>query len=117
MVDDEEKIRALYRRLLHDEGYVVMTAGSGEDAVSLLEREKVDLVLLDIRMPGIGGTGFYESIRENDSRPKVIVTSVNRIEEQRKAVAGACDYHEKAEGTEPLLAKVKHALGEREGVD
>ena len=64
VVDDEASIRALTREILNASGYDTMTAGSGEEALRLLERQPLDLIVADVRMPGMDGVELYARIGE-----------------------------------------------------
>ena len=55
IIDDEKNIRLTLRDILEDEGHHVLEAGTGEDGLALLKDESVDLVLLDVRLPGMDG--------------------------------------------------------------
>jgi len=61
-VDDEQNILSALRRLFRQDGYRILTAGSGEEGLSLLEREPVDLVISDMRMPEMDGARFLERV-------------------------------------------------------
>ncbi len=56
VVDDEEGVRESLARALEDEGYEVLTSNSGEDAIKVVRDQNLDLILLDILLPGIDGT-------------------------------------------------------------
>ena len=64
VVDDEASIRALTREILNASGYETMTAGSGEEALRLLERQPLDLIVADVRMPGMDGVELYKRVGE-----------------------------------------------------
>lgn len=110
IVDDEEKIRKIYRDLLIDEGYYVIEASNANIANETLLREDIDLILLDIKMPKIDGGIMYDVIRMFHRKCKVIVTSVYPLDEQRRAIPEAESYHDKSQGSEALLAKVRSLL-------
>ncbi|MDA8431644.1 MAG: response regulator, partial [Nitrospiraceae bacterium] len=65
IIDDEEIIRDSCRRVLEPEGYAVRTAGSGGEGLAVLAGVSVDLVLTDLKMPGMSGIEVLVSIREN----------------------------------------------------
>jgi len=73
VVDDEENIRFLYQEELRDDGYEVVTAGSGEKALELLPMERPDLITLDIKMPGMDGMETLRKIKEIDKDIPVIL--------------------------------------------
>ena len=64
VVDDEHLIRWSLEQNLKKQGYEIVTAGSGEDALRLFREEQPDLVLLDIQLPGISGLEVLEKIKE-----------------------------------------------------
>lgn len=76
VIDDEENIRLLYQEELADEGYEVTVAESAEEAMSMIEAQRPDLITLDIRMPGVDGIEFLRMLREKHrDLPVVIVTA------------------------------------------
>ena len=111
VMDDEDRIRNIYVRLLTLEGYKVTGAQTALDAHDILKRESMDLILLDIKMPKVSGSVVYDVIEQFHRNLKVIVASVYPLEIQKRAVPGAWDYYDKSEGIEILLNKVKMALG------
>lgn len=113
IIDDEVRVRQMYAMLLKEEGFDVRKASDVPKATELLLRENFDLVLLDIRMPGDGGKKMYEVIREYDPNLKVIVSSVYPVEEQIQSILGASAYHDKAQGIDDLMVKVKEVLEDK----
>jgi DNA-binding response OmpR family regulator len=73
VVDDEEGIRQLYQEELEEEGYAVELAEKGEEALEKISRTKPDAVILDLKMPGMGGLEVLERIREQDKDLPVII--------------------------------------------
>lgn len=109
IVDDEKSIRDIYRKTLMASCrslFNVLEAGNAWDAAQLLITEKIDLVLLDIRMQGRGGEKLYEVIRKYDMNIKIIVISVYPVSQQKKTMPDAYDYHDKSEGFLNLLEKI-----------
>lgn len=113
-VDDEEHILELIEYNLMKNGFGVITAPSGEDALKLLETEKVDLVLLDIMMDGIDGIEVLKRIRnqkELEDLPVILLTA--KGEEIDKVIGlelGADDYIAKPFGVHELPARIKAVL-------
>jgi len=89
LVDDEEAVRGLARRVLERGGYQVLEAESGEDALSALadHRDSVRAVVLDLTMPGLGGEATLQKIREENPGLPVIVSS-GYVPEEEGALAG-----------------------------
>jgi DNA-binding response OmpR family regulator len=75
VVDDDESIRFLYREELEEEGYRLITAADGEEALRKVRRDKPDLITLDIRMPGMDGIEVLHRIREMDKEIPVIMST------------------------------------------
>jgi CheY-like chemotaxis protein len=73
VVDDEENLLILIRNLLDSKGFDIVTAGSGREALDMLEKERPDLLVLDIMMPGMKGTDVAKMVREN---PKTMKTKI-----------------------------------------
>lgn len=119
-VDDEEHILELIGYNLEQEGYHVVKAGSGEDALRLLETERIDLVLLDWMLPGINGIEVLRRIRAHKilyRLPVILLTA--KGDEISKVVGlevGSDDYLVKPFGIHELLARIKAVLRRSEGV-
>jgi two-component system, OmpR family, KDP operon response regulator KdpE len=111
VVDDEPQIRRVLRTTLTAKGYEVSAARSGEDALESLRENRVDLVLLDMNMPGIRGLETCREIRAN-SDVAIIMLTVRDSERDKVAAldAGADDYIMKPFGTPELLARIRAAL-------
>ncbi|MCD6430785.1 MAG: response regulator [Deltaproteobacteria bacterium] len=75
IVDDEENIRWLYKEELEEEGYGIAAAASGEEALQMVPEIKPDLVVMDIKMPGISGVDALIKIKEIDKNIPVILCS------------------------------------------
>ena len=82
VVDDEADVCDFVKSFFEDRGYRVLTALNGTEAVSLVERERPELTLLDIKMKGIDGLATLRQIREIDPDAKVIM--VTALDEQEK---------------------------------
>ncbi len=117
VVDNEPDIVDLTRTVLELGGYQVVTAYSGEECIRLLEKEKVDLVLLDIMMPGMSGWDVFNRINKKSTQIKVAFMSVLEISDKRKQVLldeGLADYIMKPFDKETLLNRVDKILTEKE---
>ncbi len=73
-VDDEDAIRELLYKILSMEGYRCSTAESAEAALKILETEPVDVVITDLRMPGLGGMNLLEIVKEKYDSDVIVVT-------------------------------------------
>jgi DNA-binding NtrC family response regulator len=116
VVDDEQLIRWSLEQSLQKQGYDVVTAGSGEDALRLAREEAPDLMLLDIQLPGMNGINVLEKIKEfEDEIIVIMVTALGVLETAVKAMRlGAFDYINKPFNLDELSIIVKKALETRE---
>src|SRR6202049_2612950 len=111
VVDDESQIRRVLRATLSSDGYDVIEAKDGLEAIDMVIRERPDLVLLDVNMPGMSGLEACSKIRLSYEGPIIMVTVRNS--EQDKVVAldaGADDYVVKPFAIGELLARIRAAL-------
>jgi two-component system KDP operon response regulator KdpE len=111
VVDDEPQIRRVLQATLSSNGYDVVEAKNGDEAITAVVREHPDLILLDVNMPGMTGFEACSKIRMSFGGPIIMVTV--RDEEQDKVVAfdsGADDYVVKPFGVSELLARIRAAL-------
>lgn len=94
IVDDEEGLREGLSRLLEGEGYAVLAAETGEEALQVLQQSHIDLVLTDMRMPGMDGIELLKKIRERHGELGVIIlTGYGQIESYIEAMNfGAIEY-------------------------
>jgi DNA-binding response OmpR family regulator len=110
VVDDQSNVRTLLREYLTEEGFRVVTAGDGREALYVARHEKPDLVLLDILMPEMNGYEFIRRFRMEKDTPVILLTA--RLEETDKVLGlelGADDYVTKPFGMRELLARI-HAV-------
>lgn len=112
VVDDEHLIRWSLEQNLKKQGYEVLTAGSGEDALRLVREDPPDLVLLDIQLPGISGLEVLEKIKELDEEIIVImVTAHGGLETAVTAMRiGAYDYLNKPFNLDEMAIVIRKAL-------
>jgi two-component system, OmpR family, KDP operon response regulator KdpE len=111
VVDDEPQIRRVLRSALSTRGYVITEAKTGEEALESMRKERPDLVLLDMNMPGMGGIEACREIRRTFDAPIIMLTVRNAERDKVGALdAGADDYVVKPFGIEELLARIRAAL-------
>ena len=111
VVDDEPQIRRVMRSTLSAHGYVITEAKTGEEALELLRKERPDLILMDVNMPGMGGIETCREVRRTSSAPIIMLTVRNAERDKVQALdAGADDYVVKPFGIEELLARIRAAL-------
>ncbi len=111
VVDDEQAIVDILKFNLVREGFEVITAGDGEEALTLFQEQEPDLMLLDIMMPKMDGLSLCKKVRETSMVPIIMLTA--RAEEVDKVLGlefGADDYITKPFGIRELIARVKANL-------
>lgn len=117
-IEDSAFERKAIVRMLKNAGYEeLIEAGSGEEGIRLFKEKKPDLVLLDLRMPGMPGMQALEELKKIDSDVKVIVVSIVRKKSTiNEAInKGVQAYVKKPITKNKLIPPVKEALGEQEG--
>ncbi len=115
LVDDEQKVLELITFRLQLLGYRVTVATRGEEALVLAEKERPDLIILDITMPGIDGLTVCSRLKEAESTgsiPIIMLTARSEVEDVNKAMAaGADDYIVKPYDVAALQFKIRRHLG------
>jgi putative two-component system response regulator len=116
IVDDEETIRLALRKFLRSRGYEVEVAGSGDQAMQILDRESFSLMLCDVRMPGMTGVQVVPQARKKDQDLAIIMlTAVNDAATATEVLAsGAMDYLMKPVELADLQQAVDRALLKRD---
>ena len=110
IVDDEPNIVATLGALLRARGYDVLTASSGRAALDTLERERLDLIVLDLGLPDIDGVDLCRTMREGTRMPIIVLTARGAEGDKVRALdMGADDYVTKPFGAEELLARIRAA--------
>jgi two-component system KDP operon response regulator KdpE len=111
VVDDESQIRRVLRATLSSNGYNVIEAKDGQEAIEMVIREHPDLILLDVSMPDMSGLEVCSKIRLSYEGPIIMVTVRNSERDKIVALdAGADDYVVKPFATGELLARIRAAL-------
>jgi len=113
--DDEESVRASVQLVL-ERDYQLVFASDGEEALKQFAAQPVDLVLLDIKMPKLGGLDVLKTLMSRQPVPRVLMlTAYHSVElAQRATQAGAIDYVSKPFERQDLLAAVERALSLRD---
>ena len=111
VVDDKQELRTLLKSYLTQEGFDVVTANDGQEALFVARHEKPNLIILDLMMPEMGGYEFMRSYSRESDTPVVILTA--KIEENDKVLGlelGADDYVTKPFSPRELTARVRAVL-------
>jgi two-component system nitrogen regulation response regulator NtrX len=112
VIDDEAAIRDSLRMTLEYEGYEFIGAATGQEGLALVERETPDLVLLDVKMPGMDGLEVLDRVRAmNEALPVVVISGHGTISTAVEATKkGAFDFIEKPFASERVLVSLRNAL-------
>ncbi len=111
VVDDKANVRLMLKDYLGEQGFRVVTANNGREAIYAARHEKPDLILLDIMMPEMDGFEFMRQHRKERETPIILLTA--KIEETDKVIGlelGADDYVEKPFGMAELVARIRAVL-------
>jgi DNA-binding response OmpR family regulator len=114
VVDDEPSVRELLERILRSRGFEVKTADGGEEGLELAQRERFDLILLDVMMPGVDGKEVCARLKVSPSTapvPIIFVTALDDPAKRTECMAlGAADFSKKPLRAEDLLARARRAI-------
>lgn len=112
VVDDDKNTRRLMRAVLEADGCTVTTAEDGIAALAVMDREHVDLVVLDVMMPNMDGYAFCSALRAAQSDLPVLMVSAKQLPEDRKKgfLAGTDDFMTKPVDTEEMLLRIRALL-------
>lgn len=117
VIDDEDIVRTSCNRTLVPEGYEIRMARNGFDGLQLLEKERADLVLTDLKMPDMDGIEVLRTIKERWPEVEVIIiTGYQTVDTAVKAIKlGAFDYIEKPFTPDTLISAVDKAFEHKKG--
>ncbi len=114
VVDDDQDIRELISFTLRHDGFAVIVSGNGEDAIQLAVEQQPDLIIMDVRLPGMSG---YEACRKITSEertkhiPVVFLSAKGQLDEIRLGLeAGAVEYYLKPFAPQELVDKIRQNL-------
>ena len=112
VVDDDKNTRRLMKLLIEEAGYTVCTAADGDEALMLLGEHHIDLIILDVMMPGMDGYELTNELRASDNELPIIMVSAKQLPEDIKKGfrAGVDDYMTKPVDEEELILRIKALL-------
>ena len=112
VVDDDKNTRLFFSAVLEDAGYTVTTASNGQEALDMMERVHVDLVVLDIMMPKMDGYEFTRLLRESDNNLPILMVSAKQLpaDKHKGFAVGTDDYITKPIDDEEMLYRIKALL-------
>jgi DNA-binding response OmpR family regulator len=112
VVDDDKNTRLLFRAELESAGYTVVTATDGREALEVMDREHVDLVVLDIMMPNMDGYEFTRLLRESQNNLPILMVSAKQLpaDKHKGFIVGTDDYITKPIDGEEMLYRIRALL-------
>lgn len=112
IVEDDAQLRQSFDRLLQEEGYEVVTASSGEDGLEAVRQRTPDLVIMDVRLPGMSGMETFQAVRKLDPKlPVIIMTAFGTTDTAIEATKlGAFDYVLKPFDIPDILTLIEQAI-------
>lgn len=112
VVDDDRNTRLLLRAVLQAENYTVFTAENGEDALEVMDKEHIDLVVLDVMMPKMDGYEFTRILRQTDNNLPILMVSARQMPADKRQgfLVGTDDYITKPIDEVEMLLRIKALL-------
>lgn len=112
VVDDDKNTRLLFQTILENENYTVLTAANGLEAMALMDKHHIDLVVLDVMMPEMDGYEFTRVLRETDNNLPILMVSAKHLPEDKKKgfLVGTDDYMAKPIDEEEMILRIKALL-------
>ena len=111
VVDDDDRIRELVKEYLNENGFIVSTGNSAEEAKTRLRYFKFDIIILDVMMPGQNGFELTKEIKQNSDIPIILLTAKGEVENRIEGLElGADDYLGKPFEPKELLLRVKNII-------
>jgi len=112
VVDDDKNTRKYMEAVLTGENYIVLTAQNGEEALELMDKEHVDLVVLDIMMPHMDGYEFTKALRDSNNNLPILMVSAKQLpkDKHKGFLVGTDDYMTKPFDEEELILRIKALL-------
>ena len=112
VVDDDKSTRMLLKAVLEAENYTVHTACNGEEALEILDRAHIDLVVLDVMMPKMDGYAFTRTLREGNNNLPILMVSAKQLPQDKKKgfLVGTDDYMTKPIDEEEMLLRIRALL-------
>ena len=118
VVDDDDRIRELVKEYLNENGYVVSTGNSAEEAKIRLGYFKFDLIVLDVMMPGQSGFELTQEIKKKSNVPIILLTAKGEVENRIQVLElGADDYLGKPFEPKELLLRIKNIIKKNTKID
>lgn len=108
-VEDENSVRFLYKEVFEELGYTIVQAASGEEALKFLKGNRPDLIILDLKMPGMGGRAFLEKFHKMKLKIPVVVSTAYPYLQGHPSTLGVDAYVVKSGDMTELVEKV-HGL-------
>ncbi|MBP3401937.1 MAG: response regulator transcription factor [Clostridia bacterium] len=112
VTDDDKNTRLYFKAILERAGYTVTTAKDGEEALAVMDREYIDLVVLDVMMPRMNGYEFTSVLRENNENLPILMVSAKQLPNDKRHAfeVGTDDYMTKPVDEEEMLLRIKALL-------
>ena len=114
LVDDEERLTAALSQFFLERGYKVLQAYSGDEALAILQRKRVDLIVLDLHMPGIPGEEILKAVKAKDPHIKVVVLTAYKNREEGARAAGCDAFFTKPFAVEELVERAELLLTQKD---
>jgi two-component system response regulator (stage 0 sporulation protein F) len=114
-VEDEHSVRLLYKEVFEELGYRVIQAPTGEEALRVLKTSRPDIIILDLKMPGMGGKGFLERFKRLKLRIPIVISTAYPYLQGDPSTTAADAYVVKSGDMADLVSKVDQLLKKSPG--
>lgn len=114
-VEDEHSVRLLYKEVFEELGYRIIQASTGEEALRMLKTSRPDIIILDLKMPGMGGKGFLDRFKRLKLRIPVVISTAYPYFQEDSSATGADAYVIKSGDMGDLVSKVAQLLQKSPG--
>lgn len=113
-VEDDAPVRFLYKEVFEELGYDIIQANSAEEALQILRKKKPDVIILDLKMPGIGGQGFLDKFHRMKAQIPIVVSTAYPFMALDTSALGADAYVIKSGDMDELVEKVSSLVKTKE---
>lgn len=111
IIEDDEQIRNFMCYALKNEGFQILQSETGEQALAVTQKEQIEMLLLDLGLPGMDGTEVLKAVRKHSEIPVIIISARDQDEEKAAALdMGADDYLTKPFSVTELMARIRVAF-------
>ena len=109
VIEDEENIRTIIKKVLTREGYKVLEAGSAEEGLEIIDKKPIDLIVLDVTLPNMDGYEFTKELRSSHMEIPILMATARQLpmDKHKGFIVGTDDYMTKPLGMDEFILRIK----------